>query len=460
LKRQFFSAATATPFVLGVISLLALAGCGGSNSSAAKTTVVSNTATLTAGSGPTGGIVNGLYVTVTVCQHGTTTCATINNVQVDTGSIGLRLAQGTLGSVTLTPILVNNASPLEQCTQYGDTSYSWGPMELADVQIGGETASNIPVQLLGQISAPASPPSATNPTAGGVSCLETTPNPNLLGTPPGNEDTVATLGANGILGIGGFIFDCGNSCTTVSFTVGYPYYICPNGTCQAVGVPTADQIVNPVAQFIGSDNNGVMITLPSVPSSGAVSVSGTMNFGIATRTDNALGNAVIYALDPCGNFPTVNFGGNPYTDTACNNTGTGMGGFLDTGSTALFVSDANTLKSFGISDCASGTAGFGLYCVSGGTATLSGVNLVGFGGVGSATISLNINDATTLLSPNNNNAVFNDLGGDSVTGGGGSPSTDSWDLGLPFFLGRTVFVGIAGTAMPAGVNAPNGFVAF
>jgi hypothetical protein len=87
-----------------------------------------------------------------------------------------------------------------------------------------------------------------------------------------------------------------------------------------------------------------------------------------------------------------------------------------------------------------------------------GVNLVGFGGVGSATISLNINDATTLLSPTNNNAVFNDLGGDSVTGG--SPSTDSWDLGLPFFLGRTVFVGIAGTAMPAGVNAPNGFVAF
>ncbi len=108
MKRQFFSAATATPFVLGVISLLALAGCGGSNSSAAKTTVVSNTATLTAGSGPNGlagGSVNGLYVTVTVCQHGTTTCITINNVQVDTGSVGLRLVQGTLGSVTLTPMM-------------------------------------------------------------------------------------------------------------------------------------------------------------------------------------------------------------------------------------------------------------------------------------------------------------------------------------------------------------------
>jgi Protein of unknown function (DUF3443) len=456
LKRQFSCAAKAALFLLGVMILVGVVGCGGSNSSAAKTTVVSNTATLTAGSGPDGlssGIVNGLYVTVTVCQHGTATCIPINNVQVDTGSIGLRLVPSALGSVTLTPITVTG-SPLEECIQYGDTSYSWGPLEFADVQIGGETASNIPVQLLGQVSAP--PPSATNPTAGGVSCLETTPNSTLPGTPPGNEDTVATLGSNGILGIGGFIFDCGNSCTTVSFTAGYPYYICPNGTCQAVGAPTVDQAVNPVAQFTGSDNNGVMITLPTVTSTGAVSVSGTMNFGIATRTDNALGSAIIYALDACGNFPTVNFGGNSYTDTQCTNNTGGLGGFLDTGSNALYVSDANTLKSFGISDCPSSTGGSGFYCVNGGMATLSNANLVGFGGVGSANISLNINDATTLFSTNN--AVFNDLGSDSMLGG--NPSTDFWDLGLPFFLGRTVFVGIAGTAMPAGVNAPNGFVAF
>jgi len=451
LKRQFSCAATAAPFLLGVMILVGVVGCGGSNSSAAKTTVVSNTATLTASSGPNGlagGIVNGLYVTVTVCQHGTTTCITINNVQVDTGSVGLRLVQGTLGSVTLTPINVNN-SPLEECRQYGDTSYSWGPLEFADVQIGGETASNIPVQLLGQVSAPA--PS---------NCLTMPVNSNLPGTPPGNEDTVASLGSNGLLGIGGLIFDCGNDCTTVSFTSGYPYYICPNGTCQAVGVATADQAVNPVSQFTGSDNNGVMITLPSVPSSGAVSVSGTMNFGIATRSDNVLGNATIYALDPCQFFPTVTFSGISYTDTFCNGTGSGLGGFLDTGSNAFYISDANTLKSSGIagiSDCASSTSGSGFYCVTGGMTTLSPVNFVGFGGVGSANISLNINDATTLFSTNN--AVFNDLGSDSVFPNGNS-STDFWDLGLPFFLGRTVFVGIAGTAMPAGVNAPNGFVAF
>jgi len=448
LKRQFSCAAAAAPFLLGVMILVGVVGCGSSSSNAAKTTVVSNTATVTAGSGPNGlagGGVNGLYVTITVCQHGTTTCITINNVQVDTGSVGLRLVQGTLGSVTLTPDDVNG-SPLEECRQYGDTSYSWGPLEFADVQIGGETASNIPVQLLGQVSAPA--PS---------NCLTMPVNSNLPGTPPGNEDTVASLGSNGLLGIGGLIFDCGNDCTTVSFTSGYPYYICPNGTCQAVGAPTADQAVNPVAQFSGSDNNGVMITLPSVPSSGAVSVSGTMNFGIATRSDNALGNAIIYALDPCQFFPTVTFNGISYNDTQCaSNTG-GLGGFLDTGSNAFYISDANTLKSSNILDCASSTSGSGFYCVTGGmTTTLSPVNIIGFGGVGSATISLNITDATTLFSTNN--AVFNDLGSDSMLGG--TPSTDFWDFGLPFFLGRTVFVGIAGTAMPAGVNAPNGFVAF
>ena len=456
MRRQFFSGATAARFVLGMMCLLALAGCGGSGTNNTSTTTINNTATLTASSGPNGlsaGFVNGLYVSVTVCQHGTSTCTQIPNVQVDTGSIGLRLVPAALGSVMLTPINVGG-SPLEECIQYGDTSYSWGPMELADVQIAGEKALNIPVQLLGQESAPA--PSATSPTASGVSCLENTPMSTLPGTPPGNEATVAALGSNGILGIAGHIFDCGNGCTTVSFTAGYPYYICPNGTCQAVGVPTADQAVNPVSQFTGTDNNGVMITLPTVASSGATTVSGTMNFGIATRTDNALGNANVYALDPCDNFPTVTFNGVSYTDSQCTTNTGGMGGFLDTGSNALYVSDANTLKSFGITDCASNTPGFNFYCVNGGMATLSGVTLVGFGGVGTATISLNINDASTLFTTNNE--VFSDLGSDSVPGG--NPSTDFWDLGLPFFFGRTVFFGIEGTATPVGVSVPNGFVAF
>jgi hypothetical protein len=82
---------------------------------------------------------------------------------------------------------------------------------------------------------------------------------------------------------------------------------------------------------------------------------------------------------------------------------------------------------------------------------------VGDGNVGSGSISLSIADATTLV--NSNNGVFNDLAGESVTTNP-SPATDFFDLGSPFFVGRTVFIGIAGEAVPNRANAPNGFVAF
>lgn len=181
-------------------------------------------------------------------------------------------------------------------------------------------------------------------------------------------------------------------------------------------------------------------------------LSGTINFGIGTQTDNALGTVTLYAVDQCLDIPTVTFNGVPYSDTACTSGSGGSGAFVDSGSNALLVSDATTLASFGISDCAQNTNGFPFYCVSGGgSATLSNISLLGEGNVGSNTISLNIEDATTLV--NTNNGVFNDLGADS----GSSPSTDFFDLGAPFFFGRTVFIGIAGDS---GNNFPNGFIAF
>jgi len=433
-----------------------VAGCGSSQPSSSTTTstTVNNTAALVANFGPNGstsGIVNGIFTNVTVCQHGTSNCAAIDNVLVDTGSIGLRLARGVLGGVTLSQVL-QNGSPLLECIQYGDTSYSWGPLQLADVQIAGEQASNIPIQLLGATTDPVPGNCLTTPVASGL--------PN-----GGNEDTLASLGANGILGIAGNnesgdgegSVDCGSVCTTVSFTSGFPYYICPNGTCSPVAVPTSLQMANPVAAFSSADKNGVMITFPTVGAMGATALSGTMKFGIGTRTDNSLSNVTVFAMDPCGNFPTVSFNGISYMDTACNGTGSGMGGFLDTGSNALYILDHSALSPFGISDCPASSAGAGFYCVTGGTTTLSGIVLLGSGNVGSETISLNIADATTLF--NTNNAVFNNLGGDSLTANA-SPSADFFLFGAPFFFGRTVFVGIAGQATPAGVTAPTGFVAF
>lgn len=429
--------------------VLAFSSCGNSSSSTATTPTpaANNSVAVTANFGPTGesgGFVNTIFTTVTVCQHGTQTCATIPNVEIDTGSIGLRLLPSALAGVGLTPISING-NPIEECIQFGDTSYTWGPMELADVDIAGETAPNIPVQLLGATTAVVP-----------ANCLTMPVNTSLPNG--GNVDTLPTVGANGILGIGDSPVDCGSGCAgiaTGSTFSGYPYYICPSGNCEEVPVSTLDQATNPVAAFTSTDRNGVVITLPSVGATGGTSVTGTMTFGIATQSDNALGSATLYSLDPCGDFPTVTYDSIAYTDTFCNGTGSGLGGFLDTGSTGLYVSDAATLSFLGISDCGPTTNGAGFYCVSPGTtATLSNIVLTGNGLVSATLSSLSIFDATTLFKTNN--AVFNDLGSDSGT----SPATDFFDLGAPFFIGRTVFIGIAGEAVPGGANAPNGFVAF
>lgn len=444
MNSRFRSKGTAVSFLLLVVSAIGWVGCGGNNSSttATATPAANNSVAVTANL-VEGGFVNMIYTTVTVCQHGTKTCVAIPNVQVDTGSVGLRLLPSALGSVALTQIVVGGQA-LQECIQFGDTSYTWGPMELADVDIAGESASSVPVQILGgnNLTVPSD-------------CLAMPVNSSL---PNGGDiDTFQTVGANGILGIGDGQVDCGGFCEGIAqgeTITGYPYYICPGGTCDTVSVATTEQAANPVAAFTSSDRNGVLIAFPSIGATGATTVSGTMSFGIATQADNALGNATIYSLDECGDFPTVTYNGIAYTDTSCNETGSGLGGFLDTGSTGLYVSDSSTLNFLGISDCAQGTAGNGFYCVSPGpTATLSNVAISG-NGVGSGSTSLIIYNATTLLSTNN--VVFNDLGSDSGT----SPATDFFDFGAPFFMGRTIFIGIAGEAVPGGVNAPNGFVAF
>jgi hypothetical protein len=76
-----------------------------------------------------------------------------------------------------------------------------------------------------------------------------------------------------------------------------------------------------------------------------------------------------------------------------------------------------------------------------------------------AVFSWNVENAAALL--NSGNSVFDTLGGDS----GIDLTTDHVDFGLPFFLGRTVFVGFAGTtiAYPQVTNPityPNGYWAF
>ena len=409
----------------------------------------SNTVPVSVNFGPTGSYTDGIFTTVSVCEPGTTTCVQVQNVLVDTGSVGLRILSSALTGVTLSQLNDGSGDYLNECTQYGDGSFNWGPVSLATVQIGGETASQVPTSLGGtansgiaiQVISTDTVPTAV--TGSGI-CVNTTNTPD--------DDTVAALGSNGILGIGNFPQDCGGGCTTTTGLSGLPYppyWLCTSaGVCGAATVPYQYQVYNPVAAFSSADTNGVLLTLPSIPAAGQATATGTLTFGIGTETNNAIpSGATVYEIDDYGNFASATYNGVSYNST---NSG---GSYIDSGSNALYISDATTL---GATDCPGDFTGF--YCS---TQTLNPLTLTGANGT-STNVTLSIEDAETLVATGY--AAFNDLAGPSciaTTGSpctGVSPSPDYFDLGLPFFFGQPngIFVGIYGT----NTTYPNGYWAF
>ncbi len=411
------------------------------SASTTLTVTASNSAPLFVNFGPNGDTgnprtdyYNGLFTSVTVCLPGTHDCQTIPDILVDTGSVGLLVLNSALTTVPATELQTvrdSHQNQIQECIQFGDTSYTWGPVLLADVAIAGEKASSVSIQVIGD----------TTDTVPATSCLSLGSGPSL--------DSVAALGANGILGVGTYVQDCGRNCAAGQTFSPYPYYVCPGGTCQTVAVPVAQQVANPVA-FFAKDNNGVEILLPSIASTGTPTLpytsadgtslvpAGLLVFGVGTESNNALGSATLYSADANGNFPDITYNSTTYTSE----------GFLDSGSNALYILDAQTL---GIQDCFDNP----YYCP--GSPLALSLTLTGANG-SSGTVTLNIDNADTLFATSPGFAAFNNLGGPSGSG----LSTDYFDLGLPFFFGATngVFVGIEGTAVPNNASAPNGYFAF
>ena len=243
----------------------------------------------------------------------------------------------------------------------------------------------VPIQVIGGSAAPAIP--------------------SACASSGSSEDTLDALGANGILGVGLFRQDCGSGCTvTGSSNPGF-YYTCPASGCRSTAEALTQQLQNPVWLF-PTDNNGVVIQLPSVPAGGSVTVSGSLILGVGTVTNNVLGSTTkSYDLDPYGNFYTA-FGGS--TSSA----------FLDSGSNGLFFYSNLTVCSSGFY-CPSSTRNY--------AATNSGYS----NGV-SATVSFSVANANTLFASNNGNSTaFSNLGGGGILG--------SFDWGLPFYYGRSVY---------------------
>jgi len=349
------------------------------------------------------------FVTITICVPGTNTCQTIDHVTVDTGSSGLRIVSTVLG-LSLPPVTDSGGNPVDECLVFLD-GYVWGPMATADITVAGEKAASVPVQVM--IPATSSPPVPT-------SCSSQSTGQN------GNEGgTVDAFGATALIGVGIFQQDCGAYCTSGSPPV---YYSCPGSGCSPTNMPVAQQAANPVAMF-SSDNNGVLIQLPSVPNGGSLQANGFLIFGIGTQSNNALGSANVYTVPDsgtnAGNFTTI-FNGTNYS-----------GSFIDSGSNGLFF--PNTTPT-GIPVCASPDDSW--YCPTS-TDNFTAVNQ-GSNGQSGPTTHFSIENADMLFANNNgNNAAFSTLGG---------PNPGSFDWGLSFFYGRNVFTAIENMSTPGGTG--------
>jgi len=314
-------------------------------------------------------------VRMTICSPGTVHCKTVNDILLDTGSTGLRIFKSVISDLSLTPV-TNGMGVLANCTQYVDESAHWGSVQRADIVLGNQTLSNVPIHVI-------------DADFGIV--------PTSCGTP---ERTPEEAKLNGILGTGLFTEDCGSLCADYATS---KYYTCNDTECVGTKVPLQDQVKNPVA-LLPSDNNGCIIRLPSVDLGGAVSVNGVLVLGIGTRSNNdPSGITASFSTDEAGEFTTI-FRNISYNDS-----------FMDTGSNGLFFNKTSLASLIPCGDW---------YCpaaIQNLSASLEG-----------QVAEFQIGNANNLFQSNHN--VFVELGGPSP----------SFDWGLPFFLGRSVYIGVEG----------------
>jgi hypothetical protein len=382
------------------------------------------------GIGPGGSIgkINVPFVSVTLCRPGTSICQTINHILLDTGSYGLRIiAPDVLNpELALPEVTSATGKPVAECAQLFN-GFLWGSVRRADVKIAAETALSVSIQQVSDAEA----------TFKNI--------PTECGNRGVNAGTVATLGANGILGIGLFKEDCGAECA--KRVIAGIYFECTATNCTGTVMPLAKQVSNPVAAF-ETNNNGVVIVMPSVASGGVAKLAGSLIFGIDTQPNNTITSATVYVADENGKFTTV-YNGKSLASS-----------FLDSGANGLFFFDPS------IQPC---SVSISFFCPPM-PLMLSAVN-ASFNGVTSGQVNFTIDNMQSLdasiraasvggtIGRNLNNKAFNWLITENESADeiavraakvGGSPQrlsrSTAFVWGMPFFFGRTVYFAIDGTS--------------
>ena len=337
---------------------------------------------------------NMLQASVTICVPGTSTCQTIDNIQVDTGSQGLRILASALAPTLVLPSVAaaSTGSTAASCTVFG-SGYTWGSVRTADVRMAGLVAAATSIQVISDPAIPAVPTDCSN---SGLPML-----------------TATALRSNGILGVGPFRADCGSGCAVTALPRWY--YGCASGACEAATLPVGQQVTNPISRF-ATDNNGVVIELPAVAAAGAASVTGTMTFGIGSQSNNLLGSAQVLPSNSMTGFVATTFQGQTYGTS-----------FIDSGSNGLFF-PLSSVPRCGFWFCPTTEQSL--------AATVAGNNGT------TSNVTFTIGNATSLFA--SGNYALSNLAG---------PASNYFDWGLPFFFGRRVFTAIEASATPAG-NGP------
>lgn len=361
---------------------------------------------------------NRAFVSVTLCAPGSTTnCQTIDHVMLDSASIGLRILAPVLNPSLLAALPAESdpsGNPVGECYQFVN-SFTFGSVRTVDFSMAGEKVASMPFQVIADGGAFAAVP------------------PNCSATGGVNITTNQFFGANGIIGVGTTATDCGSFCTVNGGSAGPTYYDCPSGGCGAIigraanAAQPFEQLPNPVAAF-PIDNNGIVLTIPPVPETGATLVTGTLMFGIGTQADNMLSAINLLTLTTSQNrlgpaFFTATYNGRQLTQS-----------FIDTGSPTYLFVDPN------IPLCTTAFPNF--YCpptplllsplmtaTNGATASGAFTLFSPFDSSDTAVIAPGVAKNPTLIKP-------------PISLG------NSFDFGLPFFFGKTVYVAIEGR--PAG----------
>lgn len=423
-----------------LLGLCVAAGCGGGGSSSSSTTTTtpggsggsgSNVLAIAVNGGPAVNLPNGFiyqnaaFASATICAPGSTSnCVTIDNLLVDTGSTGLRVFDTEVSSLNLPAVNASNGSAAYDCVSFVDNSFLWGPVQKADVKLGSETASGVPIHVISTSNSPV---------------------PSSCSSSGNNDNSLDALGANGILGVGSEPTDCvyadASACDpSAGGNPPFPaYYTCSGSTCNPAFIARANQVANPVV-LLPTDNNGVIVELPSA-SGNEATMSGSLIFGIGTESNNQLpSSATVFTLAPCIEFTTV-FDGQTFAPGNCTNSSPGS--FIDSGSSGLYFPDVG--NSINVCSTDPNSEFYDLYCPPS-TQSFSATNQ-GENGASKST-SFSVGNAEDIL---NNPAT----GADAVlpTLDGLQPQGYGFDWGLPFFYGVNVYTSIDGQKMPSGAPA-------